>query len=337
MPNRRRLPWPNWEGAVAVRKRIDWNNLKKVATRDAYGQALVQLGQQDENIVVLDADLSKSTKTVDFAKVFPARFFNMGIAEQNLIGFSAGLAAAGKIPFASTFAVFAAGRAFEQIRNSVAYPQLNVKIAATHAGISVGEDGGSHQAIEDLALMRALPNMTVLVPADAQETLQVVKAAAAYQGPVYIRMGRPAVPLLFDENYRFEIGKVNVLREGRDLAIIANGLMLSEALKAAESLQEQGIETTVINCASLKPLDTETIVKIARQTGAVVTAEEHNIIGGLGSAVAEILSEQFPVPLRRVGIRDTFGESGRPEELLKKYGLTAAEIISAAQEVLKRK
>ncbi|NLL53068.1 MAG: transketolase family protein [Peptococcaceae bacterium] len=318
-------------------QQIDWKNIKKIATREAYGQALVQLGEDNPDIVVLDADLAKSTKTSDFAQAFPNRFFDMGIAEQNMIGFAAGLAAAGKIPFASSFAVFAAGRAFEQIRNSVAYAQLNVKIAATHAGISVGEDGGSHQAIEDLALMRSLPQMTVLVPADATETKQVIKAAAAYQGPVYIRMGRLAVPVLFAENYQFSIGKANIIREGQDAAIIANGLMVAEALKAAEVLFAKGINTTVVNCASLKPLDKDTILKVARQTGAVVTAEEHNIIGGLGSAVAEVLSENYPVPLYRVGIKDTFGESGSPEELLQKYGLTSTAIIQAVETVLKRK
>ncbi|HHV64871.1 MAG TPA: transketolase family protein [Peptococcaceae bacterium] len=309
----------------------------KIATRDAYGQALVELGRENKDLVVLDADLSKSTKTADFAKVFPERFFNMGIAEQNLIGFSAGLAAAGKIPFASTFAVFATGRAFEQIRNSVAYPRLNVKIAATHAGISVGEDGASHQSVEDLSLMRGLPNMTVLVPADAQETYQVIKAAAAYEGPVYIRLGRLAVPVLFDDSYKFTIGKANVLRPGRDVAIIANGLMVGEALKAADILLEQRVEAAVVNCASLKPFDSETIIEVVKETGAVVTSEEHSIIGGLGSAVAETLSENYPVFLERVGIKDTFGESGRPHELLAKYGLTAKDIIKAVARVLIRK
>ncbi|NLO96666.1 MAG: transketolase family protein [Peptococcaceae bacterium] len=316
---------------------VDWKKEKKIATREAYGQALVQLGKDNPDIVVLDADLAKSTKTSDFAKAFPQRFFDMGIAEQNMIGFAAGLATTGKIPFASSFAIFATGRAFEQIRNSVAYPRLNVKIAATHAGISVGEDGGSHQAIEDLALMRSLPNMTVLVPADATETKKAILAAAAYQGPVYIRMGRLAVPVLFTDDYNFVIGKANVIREGQDAAIIANGLMVAEALQAAEELSAQGINTTVVNCASLKPLDRDTILKVARQTGAVVTAEEHNIIGGLGSAVAEVLSEHYPVPLYRVGIKDTFGESGSPEELLQKYGLTSAHIIQAVKSVLARK
>lgn len=312
--------------------------IKKIATRDAYGQALVMLGSKNTDIVVLDADLSKSTKTADFAKVYPERFFNMGIAEQNLIGFAAGLAAAGKIPFASTFAIFATGRAFEQIRNSVAYPQLNVKIAATHAGISVGEDGASHQAIEDVALMRSIPNMTVLVPADAVETYQVIQAAVEYKGPVYIRMGRLAVPVLFEEaSYSFKIGKANMIREGKDVTIIANGLMVAEAISAAEQLKSQGIEASVINCASVKPLDEQTIIRSAKLTGAVVTAEEHSIIGGLGSAVAEVLSENIPVPLQRVGLKDTFGESGKPEELLIKYGLTAQEIVMAVEKVLKQK
>lgn len=318
-------------------EKIIMNGKDKIATRDAYGKALAQLGGENKDIVVLDADLSKSTKTVDFGKVFPDRFFNMGIAEQNLMGFAAGLAAAGKIPFASTFAVFATGRAFEVIRNSVAYPKLNVKIAATHAGISVGEDGGSHQAVEDIAIMRSLPNMVVLAPADAQETFQVIKAALAYKGPVYIRMGRLAVPVLFDDSYQFQIGKANILREGQDVTVVANGLMVAEALLAAEELKGQGIEVTVVNCASIKPLDAETIVNAAKQTGAVVTAEEHSIIGGLGSAVAEVLSENYPVPLVRVGIRDTFGESGRPEELLAKYGLTSKEIVAAVTKVIAMK
>ncbi len=309
----------------------------KIATRDAYGNALLILGAENPNVVVLDADLSKSTKTADFGKKYPERFFNMGIAEANLIGTAAGLAAAGKIPFASTFAIFAVGRAFEQIRNSVAYPKLNVKIAATHAGITVGEDGGSHQAIEDVAIMRAVPNMVVLVPADGEETRQVILAAAKYNGPVYIRMGRLAVPLLFGEDYNFEIGKANVLKEGTDVAIMANGLMVSMALEAAEELAGQGISVSVVNVASVKPLDEETIVWVAKQTKAVVTAEEHNIIGGLGSAIAEVLGEKMPTPMVRVGLKDTFGESGRPQELLEKYGLTKAAVIKAVHDVLAKK
>lgn len=311
--------------------------MAKQATRDAYGKALVALGAENQDIVVLDADLSKSTKTADFSKQYPERFFNMGIAEANLIGTAAGFAAAGKIPFASTFAVFATGRAFEQIRNSVAYPKLNVKIAATHAGVTVGEDGGSHQAIEDVAIMRSLPNMTVLVPADGEETRQVIYAAAQYKGPVYIRMGRLDVPLLFDENYKFEIGKANVVREGSDVVIFANGLMVAAALEAAEELEHDGIQVAVVNVASVKPLDEETIVTYAKKTGAVVTAEEHNIIGGLGSAIAEVLGENAPTPMVRVGIKDTFGESGRPLELVEKYGLTKKEVLEAVRVVIRRK
>ncbi|KGP77092.1 transketolase [Desulfosporosinus sp. Tol-M] len=309
----------------------------KMATRDAYGQALLILGAENPKVVVLDADLSKSTKTADFAKKYPERFFNMGIAEANLLGTAAGLAAAGKIPFASTFAIFAVGRAFEQIRNSIAYPKLNVKIAATHAGITVGEDGGSHQAVEDMAIMRAVPNMVVLVPADGEETRQVILAAAKYNGPVYIRMGRLAVPLLFGEDYHFEIGKANVLQEGTDAAIMANGLMVSTALEAAGELAAEGINVSVVNVASVKPLDEETIVRIAKQTKAVVTAEEHNIIGGLGSAIAEVLGEKLPTPMVRVGIKDLFGESGHPQELLEKYGLTKKDLIKAVHEVIAKK
>ena len=310
---------------------------EKIATRDAYGNALLTLGAENPNVVVLDADLSKSTKTADFGKKYPERFFNMGIAEANLIGTAAGLAAAGKIPFASTFAIFAVGRAFEQIRNSIAYPKLNVKIAATHSGITVGEDGGSHQAIEDVAIMRAVPNMVVLVPADGEETRQVILAAAKYNGPVYIRMGRLAVPLLFGDDYTFEIGKANVLKEGTDVAIMANGLMVSMALEAAVELAVEGISVSVVNVASVKPLDEETIVRVAKQTKAVVTAEEHNIIGGLGSAIAEVLGEKQPTPMVRVGLKDTFGESGRPQELLEKYGLTKDALIKAVREVLVKK
>ena len=309
----------------------------KMATRDAYGKALLVLGAENPNVVVLDADLSKSTKTADFGKKYPERFFNMGIAESNLMGTAAGLATVGKIPFASTFAIFAVGRAFEQIRNSIAYPKLNVKIAATHAGITVGEDGGSHQAIEDVAIMRAVPNMVVLVPADGEETRQVIMAAAKYIGPVYIRMGRLEVPLLFGEEYSFEIGKANVLKEGTDVAIMANGVMVAMALEAAELLATEGISVSVVNVASVKPLDEETIVRVAKQTKAVVTAEEHNIIGGLGGAIAEVLGEKQPTPMVRVGLKDTFGESGRPQELLVKYGLTKEDLVKAVHEVLLKK
>jgi transketolase len=311
--------------------------MTKIATRTAYGQTLVKLGEENKNIVVLDADLSKSTKTADFAKKFPERFINAGIAEANLIGMAAGLAAAGKVPFASTFAIFAAGRAFEQIRNSVAYPKMNVKIAATHSGITVGEDGGSHQSVEDVALMRSLPNMTVIVPADAIDTAGAIQAAAAYNGPVYIRLGRLDVPVILPEDYRFELGKAVVLREGWDAAVFANGMMLGMALEAAGELAKQGIEIAVVNVATVKPLDVETIAEVSKQAGAVVTAEEHSILGGLGGAVAEVLVENCPVPMERVGLKDTFGESGAPTALLEKYGLTSDAIVKAVQKVITRK
>lgn len=311
--------------------------MANIATRDAYGQALAELGALNDKVVVLDADLSKSTKTNDFKKVFPERFFNMGIAEQNLLGTAAGFAAAGKIPFASTFAVFAVGRAYDQIRNSIAYPKLNVKIAATHAGLTVGEDGGSHQMLEDLALMRALPNMTVIVPADGVETKQAVMVAAAYEGPVYIRLGRPKVPVLFDDNYRFEIGKGVVLKEGADITLVATGIMVSKAVEAAETLADDGISAAVVNISTIKPLDQQLIIKMAQQTGAVVTCEEHTIFGGLGSAVAEVLVEHCPVPMARVGVEDSFGESGLPDQLLEKYGLTSVHIIEEAKAVIARK
>ncbi|MBO4949346.1 MAG: transketolase family protein [Peptococcaceae bacterium] len=311
--------------------------MASIATRDAYGEALAELGAVNENIVVLEADLSKSTKTSDFKKVYPERHFNMGIAEQNMLGVAAGFAAAGKIPFASSFAVFATGRAYDQIRNSIAYPNLNVKIAATHAGLTVGEDGGSHQMLEDIALMRALPNMTVIVPADGIETKQAIKAAAEYEGPVYIRMGRPKVPVLFDENYTFEIGKGVVLKEGTDVTLVGTGIMVSKAVEAAELLAAEGISAAVVNISTIKPLDAELIIAQAQKTGAVVTCEEHTIYGGLGSAVAEVLVENCPVPMARVGVADKFGESGLPDELLEKYGLTAANIAAQAKAVIAKK
>lgn len=311
--------------------------MANMATRDAYGQALAELGAVNDKVVVLDADLSKSTKTNDFKKVFPERFFNIGIAEQNLLGTAAGFAAAGKIPFASSFAVFAVGRAYDQIRNSIAYPRLNVKIAATHAGLTVGEDGGSHQMLEDIALMRALPNMTVLVPADGEETKQAVQAAAAYEGPVYIRLGRPKVPMLFDETYQFAIGKGVLLQDGTDVTLVATGIMVSKALEAAVALATEGISAAVVNISTIKPLDDALIVQMAQKTGAVVTCEEHNIYGGLGSAVAEVLVENSPVPMARVGVADKFGESGLPDQLLEKYGLTAEVIATKAKAVISRK
>ena len=300
----------------------------KKATREAYGEALVELGKINENVVVLDADLSGSTKTSVFKKAFPERHFNVGIAEADLIGTAAGFAACGKTAFASTFAMFAAGRAFEQIRNTVAYPKLNVKIAPTHAGISVGEDGGSHQSVEDIAIMRAIPGMVVLSPADATETKKMVFAAAEYDGPVYIRMGRLGVPVLFDDNYDFQIGIANTLRDGKDVTIAATGLMVAEALKAAEELEKEGISVRVINVGTIKPLDGETILKAAQETKFIVTAEEHSVIGGLGSAVSEFLSEVHPTKVKKVGIYDKFGQSGTGEELLQKYELTAEKLIS---------
>lgn len=307
------------------------------ATREAYGEALKEIGGKNEQIVVLDADLSKSTKTNVFAKAYPQRFFNVGIAEQNLVGTAAGLAASGKVPFVSTFAMFAAGRAFEQIRNSVCYPKLNVKVAATHAGLTVGEDGASHQAIEDVSLMRSLPNMTVVVPADEAETRQVIAWAAQYRGPVYIRLGRMAVDNVSPEGYQFAAGKAAQLTDGRDATIIANGIMVAAALEAAKTLAGEGLSVRVLNMASVKPLDAEAVVAAAGETGAVVTCEEHSVIGGLGSAVAEVLGEQAPVPLERVGVKDTFGESGKPKALLAKYGLTAADVAAAVRRVVARK
>jgi len=307
------------------------------ATREAYGEALRELGGRYRDIVVLDADLSKSTKTNVFAKEFPDRFFNVGIAEQNLMGTAAGLAAAGKIPFASTFAMFAAGRAFEQIRNSICYPRLNVKIAATHAGLTVGEDGASHQAIEDISLMRTLPGMTVVVPADAAETRQVIAWAAEYKGPVYIRLGRMSVPDVFGEDYRFTLGKAALLAEGADLTIIACGVMVAPARRAADELTQAGLSARVLNMATIKPIDRDAVVKAAAETGAIVTCEEHSVIGGLGSAVAEVLGESAPAPLERVGVLDTFGESGTPDALLAKYRLTAADIVQAAKRAAARK
>lgn len=306
----------------------------KKATREAYGEALVELGKINENVVVLDADLSGSTKTSVFKKAFPERHFNVGIAEADLIGTAAGFAACGKTAFASTFAMFAAGRAFEQIRNTVAYPKLNVKIAPTHAGISVGEDGGSHQSVEDIAIMRAIPGMVVLSPADAIETKKMVFAAAEYDGPVYIRMGRLGVPVLFDDNYDFQIGIANTLRDGKDVTTAATGLMVAEALKAAEELEKEGISVRVINVGTIKPLDGETILKAAQETKFIVTAEEHSVIGGLGSAVSEFLSEVHPTKVKKVGIYDKFGQSGTGEELLQKYELTAEKLISVIKENL---
>ncbi|MBO3444531.1 transketolase family protein [Clostridium sp. CCUG 7971] len=297
-----------------------------LATREAYGKALVQLGKENENIVVLDADLSKSTKTADFAKEYKDRFINVGIAEQNLMGLSAGLASFGKVPFASTFAVFATGRAFEIIRNSICYPNLNVKIAATHAGITVGEDGGSHQSIEDIALMSSLPNMTVIVPADEAETVQVIKEAAKINGPVYIRLGRLAAEDLFDETYKFEVGKGVTVKEGNDITIVTTGLTTNLALEAAKELENDNVSVRVIHMPTIKPIDEEILVKAAKETKCLITFEEHSIIGGLGDRVCSVTSLKSPVKVRKVGIKDTFGQSGTPKELLEHYGLTKENI-----------
>jgi transketolase len=309
----------------------------KESTRVEYGKTLAQLGAENPQIVVLDADLSGSTQTHHFAKAFKDRFFNMGIAEQDLMGTAAGLALGGKIPFASTFAMFATGRAWEQIRQTIAYGNLNVKIVASHGGVTVGEDGGSHQALEDLALMRILPNMVVLVPADGPQTRAMTRWAAAYHGPVYMRTGRMAVPVIHEESYAFELGRGTVLREGRDVTLMGIGIMVQACLEAAAELAQDGIQARIVNLACLKPLDWELVLDSARRTGAVVTAEEHMATGGLGSAVGEVLGEHCPTPLKRIGLRDTFGMSGKPEDLLKHYGLTADDIKQAALNVLARK
>lgn len=311
--------------------------MTKIATRDAYGDALVALGKKRNDVVALDADLSGSTKTAKFAKMFPDRFFNIGIAEQDMIGTAAGLAIGGKLPFASTFAVFATGRAWEQVRQSVCYPNLNVKIVASHAGITVGEDGGSHQSVEDIAVMRVLPNMTVIVPADGPETMQAIEAVAEHKGPCYVRVGRNKVPTLFGEDYKFKIGKAHVFHEGRDAAIIAAGIMVAEALTARDLLKAEGIDAGVINMSTIKPLDADAVIAAAKRCGAIVTAEEHSIIGGLGGAVAEALAESAPVPMKRIGVKDLFGTSGDQEGLLKHYGMSASDIVAAVKEVIKMK
>jgi transketolase len=307
------------------------------ATRDAYGEMLAQLGEENSNIVVLDADLSGSTKTAVFARKFPERFFNMGIAEANMVGTAAGLAAAGKIPFVSTFAIFAAGRAWEQIRQSVAYPKANVKIVPTHGGVTVGEDGGSHQSVEDIAIMRAIPNMTVIVPADAADTRGAVAAAAAHKGPVYIRLGRNKVPAVFPDDHQFVLGKGCELSSGTDMTFITTGIMTAQAIQASSLLEKEGISARVIHIATIKPLDQDIILQAAKETGAIVTAEEHSVIGGLGSAVAEFLGEHHPTIIKRVGVHDRFGTSGKAEELLKYFSLTPEDLVEAAKEVLAKK
>lgn len=309
----------------------------KIATRDAYGQALAELGGENPRVVVLDADLSKSTKTAEFGKKYPDRFFNVGIAEANMMGMAAGLSLSGRIPFVSTFAIFGTGRDYDQVRNAITYPHLNVKLAMSHAGLTLGEDGASHQMLEDIALMRVLPGMTVIVPADATETKKAVRVLADMQGPAYLRLGRAPVPILFNDDYRFEIGKAPKLRDGKDVAIMACGVMVAEALDAAEQLAREGISALVLNCSSIKPLDEEAVAAAAEQCGCVVTAEEHNVIGGLGGAVAEALSRRRPTPMRMIGAQDTFGESGKPDELLEKYGLKGHHIADAARDVMGRK
>jgi transketolase len=308
-----------------------------IATRDAYGEALAELGAENGQIVVLDADLSGSTKTGLFAKKFPERFFNMGIAEANMVGTAAGLAAAGKIPFCSTFAIFASGRAWEQVRQSVAYPKANVKVVATHGGVTVGEDGGSHQSVEDIAIMRAIPNMTVIVPADGVETREAIRAVASYNGPVYVRLGRNKVPTVFPEDHRFEIGKGCEVVSGTDLTFVTTGLMTAAAVKAAETLKSEGVSARVVHLGTIKPIDRDILVKAAKETGLIITAEEHSIVGGLGGAVAELLSEECPVPVHRVGVNDRFGTSGKAEELLKYFGLTSDDLADAARGALKRR
>ena len=306
-----------------------------IATRDSYGNALVELGKEHDNLVVLDADLAAATKTVTFKKAFPERHIDCGIAESNMAGIAAGMSSSGYVPFMSSFAMFAAGRAFEQVRNSIGYPHLNVKIGATHAGISVGEDGATHQCNEDLALMREIPGMVVINPCDDVEARAAVKAAYDYVGPVYMRFGRLALPVINDEEtYKFEIGKGITLREGKDVTIIATGLCVSESLKAADILKEQGIDSMVINIHTIKPIDEELVIKGAKATGRVFTVEEHSIIGGLGSAVAEVLSEKCPTKLTRIGVNDTFGESGPAKELIKKYKLDAEGIYKQIKEKL---
>lgn len=307
------------------------------ATRQAYGEALALIGETNKNIFVLDADLSGSTKTGIFGKKFPDRFFNVGIAEGNMMSVAAGIASTGKTVFASSFAIFASGRAFEQIRNSIAYTKLNVKIAATHAGITVGEDGATHESVEDISLMRSIPNMVVISPADATETAAAVKAAAEYNGPVYLRFGRFNVPVVYDEkNYKFELGKGITVKDGNDVTVIATGIMLNEAIEAEKILKDEGISVRIIDIHTIKPIDKDIIIKASKETKGIVTAEEHSVIGGLGSAVAEVLSEEYPTRLIRVGIKDKFGCSGKPRELMEKYEITSNDIVKAVRKILCR-
>ncbi len=309
--------------------------MKKIATRDSYGNALVELGAEHPDLVVLDADLAGATKTGTFKKVYPERHFNFGIAEGNMVAAAAGMASAGLVPFASSFAMFAAGRAFEQVRNSIGYPNLNVKIGATHGGISVGEDGASHQCCEDFALMRVIPGMTVICPADDVEARAAVKAAYEHNGPVYLRFGRLAVPVFHGDDYKFEIGKGEVVVDGTDVAIIANGLMVYEAMEAAEALKAEGISACVVNMATIKPLDEELVLQVAKKCGKVITCEEHSVIGGLGEAVCGVLAEKLPTPVRRIGVNDEYGHSGPAVALLKQFGLCAEHIVEVAKDFCK--
>ena len=308
----------------------------KMATRQAYGEALVELGHEMENLVVMDADLSKSTMTAEFGKVFPERFINMGIAEQNLYGAATGMAISGKVVCASTFAMFATGRAFEIVRNSIGYTRANVKICATHAGITVGEDGASHQTFEDMALMRTIPGMTVVNPCDCVSAKKLIRQAVAMDGPVYVRLGRAPVPNFYQEDDDIQLGKGKCIREGKDLTVIATGIMVSEAMMAAEKLQEEGLDVRVVDINTIKPIDRDIIVKAAKETGRIVTAEEHSVIGGLGSAVAEVVVRECPVAMEMVGQLDTFGESGKPDQLKEKYGMDAEAVIRACRKIMGR-
>ncbi len=313
------------------------SEVKKIATRASYGEALVELGKQREDLIVLDADLAGATQTGKFKAAFPDRFYDCGIAEQNMMNIAAGIASTGKLVFASSFAMFAAGRAYEQVRNGIGYPHLHVVIGATHGGISVGEDGATHQCLEDLALMRTIPGMTVICPADDTEAKKAVFAAAEAEGPVYIRFGRAATPVLFGEDYEFKIGKSNTLKEGSDVTIIANGLLVNEALEASKLLEEKGINARVINMHTVKPLDKEAVIKAAKETGAIVTAEEHSVIGALGSAVSDTVCEEYPVPVLKIGINDVFGHSGPAGDLLKEFGLSAENIAQTAIKAVNMK
>jgi transketolase len=308
---------------------------KPLAMRDAYGDALIEVGAEHPEVVVLGADTTGSMKSAVFATKYPERFFNVGIAEQNLVGVAAGFALAGKVPFAGTYAIFVPGKCVDQIRNNVAYPNLDVKLVCSHGGVSVGPDGASHQQVEDIAIMRAIPKMRVVVPADAVSTKAIIKAIVQIRGPFYVRLTRPSTPVVYQSGFTYEFGKANVLSEGGDVAIFACGIMVPEAVKAAESLKEKGVSASVIDLHTVKPIDQETVVKMAAKCGCVVTVEEHNVMGGMGSAVAEVLGENRPVPMKRVGVMDTFGESGDAPELLKKYGLTSEDIEAAAGSVRK--